>query len=402
MKSIGIYTLTSALHDEKSVESSTQRFLDSIGISHEFFGDDYSSYGQYDLSLIYVRTGGTEGIFARLLPRLLEQSDSPIYLLTSGESNSLAASMEILSYLQQRSINGEIIHGKAQYIANRIELLRVVEHAKKHIRRQRLGVIGHPSDWLISSETDYDIVKENLGISLIDIEMTELLEEISRQQSVDVNPKLKALAPSDDIKSSLSGAECIYQALKVLVKQHNLNGLTLRCFDLLGTVRNTGCLALARLNSVGIVSSCEGDIPALLSMVIAQALTGVTGFQANPSSIDPETGTITFAHCTIPLNLVSRIELDTHFESGLGVGIRGYMPEGEVTVFKTDASAKRYFSAGATLLRSEAKPNLCRTQQVLQFHDHQQAMYFLTNPIGNHHIIVPGNHEDSISQFFKQ
>ena len=52
---------------------------------------------------------------------------------------------------------------------------------------------------------------------------------------------------------------------------------------------------------------------------------GISGFQANPSSINPETGEIIFAHCTIPLNMVERYELDTHFESGIGTGIRGYM-----------------------------------------------------------------------------
>jgi hypothetical protein len=50
----------------------------------------------------------------------------------------------------------------------------------------------------------------------------------------------------------------------------------------------------------------------------------------------------------------------------------------------------RSFMAEGTLVRNQAKPDLCRTQQVIQLADMLQANYFLTHPIGNHHIIMPG------------
>ena len=88
---ITIFTLTSELHDEKAVAAMTSEFLGSLGISYELKGNDYSDYGEHVLNLIYVRTGGTEGVFKKLLPSLLEKSDKPFYLLASGKSNSLAA-----------------------------------------------------------------------------------------------------------------------------------------------------------------------------------------------------------------------------------------------------------------------------------------------------------------------
>ena len=95
---IAIYTLTSELHDEQAVSAVTREFLDSLDVTYEFKGNDYSDYGSHSLDLIYVRTGGTEGIFRRLLSKLQAKSAHPYYLLTSGKSNSLAASMEILSH----------------------------------------------------------------------------------------------------------------------------------------------------------------------------------------------------------------------------------------------------------------------------------------------------------------
>ena len=97
MANIAIYTLTSELHNEQAVKAVTQEFLNSLDIEYDFKGSEYASYGSSALNLIYVRTGGTEGIFKRLLPELQTKSNRPFYLLTSGKSNSLAASMEILS-----------------------------------------------------------------------------------------------------------------------------------------------------------------------------------------------------------------------------------------------------------------------------------------------------------------
>ena len=391
---IAIYTLTSELHDEQAVGAVTREFLNSLDITYEFKGNNYADYGSHSLDLIYVRTGGTEGIFKRLLSDLQAKSDRPFYLLTSGKSNSLAASMEILSYLRQNNYKGEIIHGHADYISKRINLLAKVEEALKSLNGSKLGIIGEPSDWLISSHADKETVMQRLGISLIDIPMQELLDIMAVTPLMEVSEQ----ASTDAIKNALPVANQIYDALKTIVEKYQLEGLTIRCFDLLTAVHNTGCLALAKLNAEGIVAGCEGDVPAMLSMKIAQSLLGVSGFQANPASINPETGEILFAHCTIPFNMVERYEFDTHFESGIGVGIRGYMKEGPVTIFKVSGNLSRCFIEEGELIRSQAKPDLCRTQQIIQLSHPSQTSYFLSDPIGNHHIILPGHHHDLLEE----
>jgi L-fucose isomerase-like protein len=370
-----IYTLTSELHDEKAVSAVTREFLESLNIAYDLKGADFADYGRQGLNLIYVRTGGTEGIFKRLLPELQAKSRRPFYLLTSGKSNSLAASMEILSYLRQNGIQGEIIHGSAEYIGRRIALLAKVEDARRQLDGVKLGIIGKPSDWLISSHADKDAVRQQLGIELTDIAMQELFDAVE--------------AKGD-----------IYEALKVIISQHQLQGFTLRCFDLLSTVKDTGCMPLARLNAEGYVAGCEGDVPAMLSMMIVRSLAGVSGFQANPAHINPETGEMLFAHCTIPLNMVERYELDTHFESGIGTGIRGFMKPGPVTIFKVSGDLSRRFIAEGELIENQSKPDLCRTQQLIRLSDKSQTSYFLTNPIGNHHIILPGHLKELLERMF--
>lgn len=399
---IGLYTLTSPLHDEAAVNAVSSAFLAEIeketGIAFDFKGSDFSDYGTHDLDLIFVRTGGTEGLFKEILPKL----DGPIRILTSGKSNSLAASMEILSYLNQHERSGEIIHGSVSYIAERIHTLAKVSAAMDKLKGSRLGIIGRPSDWLIASKTDRPAIAQKLGITLVDIPISDVVSEYRKanlsalsHEAEEAVSNFENTAP-ESLKKYAEGALKIYVALKNIITRHNLSGLTLRCFDLLDSLGNTGCLALAILNAEGIPAGCEGDVPALVSMAIGNALTGVSGFQANPSRIDPENGEILFAHCTIPLNMVKRYGFNTHFESGIGIAICGQVPEGDVTIFKVAGGLSRSFCWEAELTRNLAEKDLCRTQMMLELDGTEAERtlvcknYFLKNPIGNHHIIFPG------------
>ena len=385
---IAIYTITSGLHDESSVSRLSDAFLKGIFPEGGFLfkGADFTDFGTHTLDLIYVRTGGAEGIFKSLLPGMRTRGIGRFYLLTSGKSNSLAASLEILSYLQQNGLKGEVLHGSPAYLQERIRTLELVAQARGKLQGGRIGVIGQPSDWLIASQADATAVKDKLGATLVEIPMEELLQEIPRSPQNDA-PADEPMAPA--VRKAYPGATQIYHALEKLVERYGLSAFTLRCFDLLTAVGNTGCLALASFNADGLPASCEGDVPALLSMMVAQAVSGCSGFQANPARIDVETGQMLFAHCTVPFNMVENWRYDTHFESGIGVGIHGELPEGPVTVFKLSGQLDRHFVAEGELLYNQYEDHLCRTQVMLQLKP-EDARYFLTRPIGNHHIILPG------------
>jgi len=387
--SIALYTLTSNLHKETARPAREETFIKDIEreLGEEFLyrDDDFSDFGQHGMSLVYVRTGGTEGLFKDL------NLKGRISILTSGRSNSLAASMEILSYLRQQGQAGEIIHGSVSYIAGRIR-----KAAADHLHTAatvagtmetddscpfihplpdidlgggRLGVIGKPSDWLISSNADYAKARRKLGVELVDIPMSELLDAL---------PEL----PDEEMRS-IRGSQAIYSGLRKLIDEYELEGLTLRCFDLLDTVHNTGCLALAKLNAEGIPSSCEGDITALLSMIYLERTTGCPGFQCNLSRIDGDE--MLFAHCTVPLNMVDSYTFATHFESGIGTAIKAELPAGPVGIFKISPDLESFVSIRGQLLRCPSEQNLCRTQVIVNAPG--AASYFLHSPLANHHII---------------
>ena len=240
----------------------------------------------------------------------------------------------------------------------------------------RLGVVGKPSDWLIASTVDYREVKEKMNLELVDIP----IEEMTSLGEVD---------------PGMAGAEAVYQRLKELVLKYDLQGVTLRCFDLLSTVKNTGCIALSKLNDEGIPAACEGDIPTLLTMMLCKRLTGELCFQVNPARINAD-GQMLFAHCTLPLGMTTSHEYTTHFESGIGVAIHGELPTGDYTLVKLSGDMNRLLAVDVTLERCQYESNLCRTQVWIKATP-EVSNYFLTDPIANHHVLIHGHHAKEFS-----
>jgi L-fucose isomerase-like protein len=393
---IGLYNLISDVHREGYVNSTLQRFL--VGIE-EKLGEKFENINLEDFDkdyfpLIFIKSGGVEGKFKEIF----KQVKGPYLLLSSGLHNSLAASLEIASFLKQKKKRVEIIHGDSDYIARRIKELRKIFQVKNRLVFSKLGVIGKPSDWLIASDVDYLKVKDTLGISLIDIKMDELVKEIDQDHHF-AHPKLKNIREKGFNKKSIEGALKIYSGFKAIVNKYKFDGITVRCFDLLEIYKNTGCLGLSLLNDEGIMAGCEGDVPALISMTILHLLTDEPVFMANPSSIDIDKNEIILAHCTLPLNMPDEFYLKTHFESGIGVGIKGDIREGEATIFKLSGDGKEYFVSGGEIVENLSKENLCRTQIRLRMNE--DVKYFLQNSIGNHHLICRGDNSKLVREFFE-
>ncbi|MDC7292104.1 hypothetical protein NXH67_01045 [Butyrivibrio sp. DSM 10294] len=338
-----------------------------------------------DLKLIFIQSGGSENLFLQNKDKLKE----PYYLLTNGSNNSLAASLEIMTYITANGKQGEILHGDIDYIAQRITTLAKTEQLKKELAKTVFGVMGRPSDWLIASVPSYEEVTRKLGVTFKDISLDEVKKEYDRAVMVG-----KDLLPGVFDDAEKTKALKTYAAFKTIAERYGLSGFTVRCFDLLQPLATTGCAGLALLNDDGLTATCEGDIAALITMHIVRLLTGQPSFQANPSRISPSDNTVVLAHCTVPLAMTKDLRLDTHFESGTGVAIKGYLKEQDVTIFRLSADLKHYYVSDGTILKNLDEADLCRTQILVKFQE--DVSEILRKPCGNHHIVFYGHHAEEI------
>ena len=98
------------------------------------------------------------------------------------------------------------------------------------------------------------------------------------------------------------------------------------------------------------------------------------------------------AHCTLPFDMVKEYSLDTHFESGIGVAVKGILSEEKITIFKLSKNLKDYFVTTGRIVRNLYEDNLCRTQIYIDVDDNIE--YFLNRPYGNHHVVVYGDYKE--------
>ena len=365
-------------------------------INNELINDDLllvENDQKTPFNIVFVESGGSEPGFLKILPTLKE----PIVLLSNGKNNSLPAALEIKTYCAQHDIVTLLFTGEENQIAEAIKDTFNVINAYHSLDNINLGVVGEPSDWLIASKVDPVLVHDKFNINLVKISMDEFFKEIDKHKLEEI-PHFNRLAKKFNNKSVLDGALYIYSALKRLIVKYKLKGLTVRCFDLLGKYKNTSCLALALLNEEGITATCEGDVPSLLTMHFLRALTNLPSFQANPSTVDFKNNTILFAHCTLPLNMCNDYTLTTHFESGLGIGIKGNMPVEKITVVKIapDLLADHAVAFTGTIKQNLSLKNYCRTQ-ILVEPDENGIISIFKDDFGNHMIIT---YADCLGSFF--
>jgi len=235
----------------------------------------------------------------------------------------------------------------------------------------RLGVIGKSQDWLIASQVDAKEVLKKMNCELVEIPFEEL------SSIGEVDPGMK-------------GAEAIYERVKELIAKHKLDGVTMRCFELFTTCKNTGCIAVSKLNDEGIPAGCEGDIPVLLTMMACKKLTGEPGFMGSPARVQSD-GQILLAKCTIALKMTKSHEFTTHFESGIGVAIHGEVEPGDYTLVKLSPDLKRLLAVNVQVTRCQYEKNMCRTQIWLQSTP-IVSQYLLTSPLSDHHVLIKGHH----------
>ncbi len=357
------------------------------------FTEDFDVFAAQPLRLFYIGSGGSEMLFRAVYDKV----EGPYYLLTQRAHNSLAASMEILSFLGEQGRSGEILHGDPDELARRIRILMRAVETKEKLKGMRLGVTGE-SDWLIGAPVDGELLRERSGMELVHVPMSEIFAEWEKHTHEDNEWTLRLKGMGYD-KDEMERALNVYGACRRIVDRYALDAITLRCFDLLEPTCITGCLALGILNAEGIWAACEGDSRSLVSMVVIGELTGQPVFMANPSRLYHAKKEIVFAHCILPLDMTEKYKLTTHFESGLGISVAADLPADACTVFKCREDFETYLAADGRIITSMHEGNLCRTQISLEIP--KGLDYFTTKPIANHHMIVLGNYEELVDEFYR-
>jgi len=401
---LNLITFFSSLNTSQQVKEDHKELLERMEHAYDInyiTPEELGNFVPEGPTMVLVASGGVE----ELVKAQIDKLPQLVLLVADGLNNSLAASLEILSWMRQNGRRGRVIHGSLDEMMETIDHYARCHEAIGRLMGQRVGVIGKPSGWLIASSVGYEDIARAWGIEMVDLPLDEVVKRYEAVTNDEVQQltddfMARATAIKEPSRDEIVKAMRLYVAVKQMVEHYRLNAFTLNCFDLIPTTRTTGCVALALLNEAGIPAGCEGDMQTLLTMLAVNAATGQPTFMANPSQIlNLERHEIVLAHCTIAPSMTDQFIIRDHYESRSGVGIEGIIEPGVITVAKCGtAQMKRYFVSKAQLLRCTSHPTMCRTQFYLQME--APLNYFLENSIGNHHVIVRGDHTKLLNSLF--
>jgi L-fucose isomerase-like protein len=311
------------------------------------------------------------------------REDGFYILLAASIDNSWAAATEVKAWMNQKNISSVLIDFTSTKAVDYISTLFEVKNGLERLKGQRFGLIGETSDWLVNSNVDPFVIKTKLGIDQIDIPWST----IDLMSDSGVAPEFTAFFKGGD-PEALAAAGQVYEALSKQVLAYDLNAMTVECFSLVKSHKTTACLALSKLSMDGIPAGCEGDTCSLLGMMLSKELFGIVPWIANVTKV--EDTHVLFSHCTIPANLLKTFEIDTHFETGKGLAIKGKLKAQEVTILRIDHTLSKLFVGLGRVFDYPHQKTACRTQLGVVVSS-EIADYFVNSPLGNHHLIIPGN-----------
>ncbi|MDZ7766538.1 MAG: hypothetical protein U5K00_19290 [Melioribacteraceae bacterium] len=341
-------------------------------------------------TIILNTSGGTE----QLIDLITKKVESPVLIISDSARNSFASAMEAYSYLKD-SYAVKIFYAEndLQKIEETEKFTSVV-NSIAFINNAHFGLIGNPSDWLLTSRefTNFG----NFNTRFTKFEVDRIVNEVNKVAENDAKTIVESWTKNyDDIhvdNTAMIDSAKVYLAIRKFVEENNLQVLSIRCFDLL-QYNYTACMGLSICNDEGITSGCEGDIPTTFTMLIAQQLTGEPVWMANPSSVKKDKNQIIFAHCTVPSKFLKdekEAGLTTHMESGLSTAIRGELKKSVVTIMRIGNGFDRIVAVTGKIIDSDMQEeNLCRTQAVVEIDG--DVNKWIETAMGNHQVIVYGN-----------
>ena len=402
----GYDVVASSLHDSEAVSSLTapvRALLDGLG------GGTHLEPPSPCPHLFVVATGGTERMLLdAIAQRRVAHPAEPTILVAHRAHNSLPAALETLAAIQQAGGRGRIVSLTDRADVDRAALDEAVGdlEAIAAMRTARLGVVGGPSSWLVASSPDPGAVRRRWGPEVVTVEPTRMIE-LTRTPVTPTGVLAERFTQvADPVRStvdrgSVDDAMGVRSALLDVLDTEEIDAVTVRCFDLLGDPGTSGCLALASLNDDGIVAGCEGDVPSALAMLWVRHLLGQPTWMANPATLDAERNELVLAHCTVAPSMVESFGLDTHFESGMGVGISGQFAEQPVTLIRLGGSdLDACWIAEGDIVATGDDAELCRTQVTVALSTGSVGD-LLTRPLGNHLVLATGHHEDRLRRWWQ-
>jgi hypothetical protein len=217
-------------------------------------------------------------------------------------------------------------------------------------------------------------IRKNLGTEVVHVgpdrvnaAYGQVAEAAARKDADDwVSGALRIVEPS---QQDIVNSSKLYLALRRLMQEERAQAVTINC---LGMFRENQlpaypCLAFCRMNDLGLVGVCEGDMDSTLTQLLFTYAFGVPGYVSDPV-IDTSSNTVIHAHCVSatrmdgPSAAPAPYIIRSHMEDNKGVSLQVKMRVGQVVTMAKLIRQDTMLISTATITGNPESDRGCRTK----------------------------------------
>lgn len=242
-------------------------------------------------------------------------------------------------------------------------------------------------------------VKAKLGADLVTIKNQQVLDiarSIDRKAAEEeaenywIKPAIGILEPT---REEIIDSARYYLAVKRLMVEEKAQGVcSTAC---MGTPR--GCLTFSKLNDLGLVGACEGDIDSTLTMLLFAHAFRAPGFITDPV-VDESKNALVHFHCTSFTRRADGTRMPflirNQTDSGGGVALQVHWQTGEPVTMAKLVNLNTMLAVPGKITETGNSPLACRTQFTQTVRDARHL--FLNWGAG---AIVPPGKPGDLSQY---
>ncbi len=277
------------------------------------------------------------------------------------------------------------------------------------MRQSRIILIGPARGTTAACSAEK--VKQQLGAELIPMTAEEIIQAHNavdpkaaeaEAQRYWIGPARKIVEPS---REDICNSARLYLALKDIMVERGAQAVTSsHCMGLPAK----GCLAFSKLNDLGLVGACEGDMDSTLTMLMFSYAFGAPGFISDPL-FDTSKNAVIHAHCTSTTKLDgpsgerAPFLIRTQCDTNQGVSLEVQMRVGQrITCAKLANLDTMLISTGRIIELTDYFDRGCRTQITTEVRDARKMSHgWGSGVLGQdmmtllHRVVFYGDHLES-------
>lgn len=355
----------------------------------------------------------------------VEETTSSGYLPINSFCGSMILSGILGSYLKGNRIRYKWFYGypDSPIFLERFGITFHALSALKVLANSRIACVGPVVRGFDHLIVDQEKLLREYGIRLDRFHSVEEIAEMAgRIPDAEARAETERMLSGAGVRSKVTGEELdrsarLRLALEKLCLDSGCTMLSLSCWTRLQDVFGTAaCAAVSRLNSGGIVTSCEGDIDGAVSMTVLKTLLGTLPTMVDIVNLDPGDDSINLWHCgPAPECLADGNGLcwDRHFDigrcengqwRGCGTVANLNFKPGDITIARISTRADELIALRGEVCRRDSyqgSSGWVRNISILENRmDIREVMALLYRCHADHHVAFGyGNCENELREF---